>query len=65
MFLSIQGGEGCALEQGGHIRHEDRSLMPLHRFYRLRQRGRALLADLSRISPPRVRTTAVQPVRGL
>lgn len=39
--------------------------MPLHRFDCLRLRGMVLLADLSRISPRRTRTTAVQPVRGL
>jgi hypothetical protein len=38
--------------------------MSLHRFYSLRLRVLTLLADLLRISPPRTRTTAVQPMKG-
>jgi hypothetical protein len=40
----------CALEQGGCIWHENRSLMPLHRFSYPERQGLALLAGLS---PPR------------
>jgi hypothetical protein len=39
--------------------------MPLYGYYCLRPRGLTLFADLFGISPPRARTTAVQPVRGL
>jgi hypothetical protein len=39
--------------------------MSLRRFDCLRLRVLTLLADRLRISPPRTRTTAVQPVKGL
>jgi hypothetical protein len=32
----------CALEQGGCFWHENRSLMPLRRFYYLERQGMAL-----------------------
>jgi DNA-binding HxlR family transcriptional regulator len=40
------------LEQGGYIRHEDYSLMPLHRVYYLQPPGRALISDLATIIRP-------------
>ena len=40
------------LERDGYIRHEDLSIMPLHRVYFLQQPGQALISDLSRIIIP-------------
>lgn len=40
------------LEQGGYIRHEDLSVMPLHRVYYLRPPGHRLVADLGSIVRP-------------
>jgi DNA-binding HxlR family transcriptional regulator len=48
----VLSGRLRTLEQDGYIRHEDLSVMPLHRAYYLRPRGRALLDDLSRIAVP-------------
>lgn len=46
----VLSGRLRELEQDEYIRHEDLSVMPLHRVYFLRPPGRALLDDLSRIS---------------
>lgn len=40
------------LEQGGYIRHEDLSVIPLHRVYYLQPPGRELISDLATIVRP-------------
>jgi DNA-binding HxlR family transcriptional regulator len=45
----VQSGRLRALEHAGYVRHEDRSVMPLHRVYFLQSPGHALISDLSRI----------------
>lgn len=48
----VLSGRLRGLEQDGYIRHEDLSVIPLHRVYFLQPPGRALLDDLSRIIGP-------------
>jgi DNA-binding HxlR family transcriptional regulator len=42
----VLSGRLRELEQGGYIRHEDLSVMPLHRVYYLQPPGERLIADL-------------------
>jgi DNA-binding HxlR family transcriptional regulator len=50
----VLSGRLRSLEHDGYVRHEDLSVMPLHREYYLEPPGQALLADLARIAvPPR------------
>jgi DNA-binding HxlR family transcriptional regulator len=42
----VLSGRLRELEQGGYVRHEDLSVMPLHRVYYLQVRGQRLIADL-------------------
>ena len=46
----VLSGRLRMLEHDGYVRHEDLSVMPLHRAYYLQPLGQALLADLSRIA---------------
>jgi DNA-binding HxlR family transcriptional regulator len=48
----VQSGRLRELEHDGYIRHEDLSVMPLHRVYYLQPRGRSLISDLARIISP-------------
>lgn len=48
----VLSGRLRELERNGYIRHDDLSVMPLHRVYYLQPPGRALLSDLSKIIPP-------------
>jgi DNA-binding HxlR family transcriptional regulator len=48
----VLSGRLRELERNGYIRHDDLSVMPLHRVYYLQPPGLALLSDLSRIIPP-------------
>lgn len=52
----VLSGRLRELEQGGYIRHEDLSVMPLHRVYYLLTPGQRLIADLGSI---------IRPARGL
>lgn len=45
----VLSGRLRALEHDGYVRHEDLSVMPLHRVYFLQPPGQALISDLSRI----------------
>ena len=45
----VLSGRLRELERDGYIRHEDLSVMPLHRVYYLQSPGQALITDLSRI----------------
>lgn len=42
----VLSGRLRELEQGGYVRHEDLSVMPLHRVYYLQVPGQLLIADL-------------------
>jgi DNA-binding HxlR family transcriptional regulator len=46
----VLSGRLRELEHGGYIRHDDLSVMPLHRVYYLQPPGQGLLSDLARIS---------------
>jgi DNA-binding HxlR family transcriptional regulator len=46
----VLSGRLRELEHDGYIRHEDLSVMPLHRVYFLQPPGQALLDDLSQIT---------------
>ncbi len=48
----VLSGRLRELEQGGYIRHEDLSVMPLHRVYYLKPPGQRLIADLGSIIRP-------------
>ena len=48
----VLSGRLRQLEHGGYIRHEDLSLMPLHRVYYLQSPGQRLIEDLSGIVQP-------------
>ena len=48
----VLSGRLRELEQGGYIRHEDLSVMPLHRVYYLQPPGWRLIADLLIITRP-------------
>jgi DNA-binding HxlR family transcriptional regulator len=48
----VLSGRLRQLEHGGYIRHDDLSVMPLHRVYYLQPPGQGLLTDLARISYP-------------
>jgi DNA-binding HxlR family transcriptional regulator len=45
----VLSGRLRALEHDGYVRHEDLSVMPLHRVYFLQPPGHALISDLMRI----------------
>jgi DNA-binding HxlR family transcriptional regulator len=45
----VLSGRLRELEQGGYIRHEDLSVVPLHRVYYLQPPGQALISDLATI----------------
>ena len=49
----VLSGRLRELERDGYVRHEDLSLMPLHRVYYLQPPGQALISDLLRITAPR------------
>jgi DNA-binding HxlR family transcriptional regulator len=46
----VLSGRLRELEQDGYIRHDDLSLMPLHRVYYLQPPGQALISDLARLT---------------
>jgi DNA-binding HxlR family transcriptional regulator len=48
----VLSGRLRQLEHGGYIRHDDLSVMPLHRVYYLQPPGQCLLSDLAMISYP-------------
>jgi DNA-binding HxlR family transcriptional regulator len=48
----VLSGRLRQLEHGGYIRHDDLSVMPLHRVYYLQPPGQGLLSDLAMISYP-------------
>lgn len=48
----VLSGRLRGLEQDGYVRHEDHSVMPLHRFYYLQPPGLELISDLARIIRP-------------
>jgi DNA-binding HxlR family transcriptional regulator len=48
----VLSGRLRELEHRGYIRHEDLSVMPLHRVYYLRPPGRRLIEDLGSIVRP-------------
>lgn len=48
----VLSGRLRELEQSGYVRHEDLSVMPLHRVYYLQPPGRRLIADLLIIIRP-------------
>jgi DNA-binding HxlR family transcriptional regulator len=48
------------LEQDGYVRHQDLSVMPLHRVYYLQPPGQALISDLLAIVGPRAADGALR-----
>ena len=48
----VLSGRLRELERTGYVRHEDLSVMPLHRLYYLQPPGQALISDLLRIATP-------------
>jgi len=46
----VQSGRLHALEDGGYVRHEDLTVIPLNRVYYLEPRGQQLIADLAGIA---------------
>jgi DNA-binding HxlR family transcriptional regulator len=48
----VLSGRLRELERCEYVRHEDLSLMPLHRLYYLQPPGQALISDLLRITAP-------------
>jgi DNA-binding HxlR family transcriptional regulator len=48
----VLSGRLRELELGEYVRHEDLSVMPLHRLYYLEPPGQALISDLLRITAP-------------
>jgi DNA-binding HxlR family transcriptional regulator len=48
----VLSGRLRELERNGYVRHEDLSVMPLHRLYYLQPPGQALISDLLRIATP-------------
>ncbi len=48
----VLSGRLRELERGEYVRHEDLSVMPLHRLYYLEPPGQALISDLLRIAAP-------------
>jgi DNA-binding HxlR family transcriptional regulator len=48
----VLSGRLRELERGEYVRHEDLSVMPLHRLYYLEPPGQALISDLLRITAP-------------
>jgi DNA-binding HxlR family transcriptional regulator len=48
----VLSGRLRELERDEYIRHEDLSVMPLHRLYYLQAPGQALISDLLRITAP-------------
>jgi DNA-binding HxlR family transcriptional regulator len=45
----VLSGRLRELEHDGYIRHEDLSVIPMHRVYYLQPPGQTLISDLSRI----------------
>jgi DNA-binding HxlR family transcriptional regulator len=48
----VLSGRLRELEQAGYVRHDDLSVIPLHRVYYLRSPARTLISDLARIIGP-------------
>jgi DNA-binding HxlR family transcriptional regulator len=48
----VLSGRLRELEQDGYVRHEDLSVMPLHRVYYLQPPGQVLISDLARLIRP-------------
>ena len=55
----ILSGRLRELERNGYVRHQDLSVMPLHRLYYLQPPGQALISDLLRIIGP-LRPAAIE-----
>jgi DNA-binding HxlR family transcriptional regulator len=60
----VLSGRLRALERDGYVRHEDLSVMPLHRVYFLQPPGHALISDLSRIISHRCPASGVAGAAG-
>jgi DNA-binding HxlR family transcriptional regulator len=56
----VLSGRLRELERSGYVRHEDLSVMPLHRLYYLQPPGQALISNLLRITTPAQPTGAGQ-----
>lgn len=48
----VLSGRLRELEQDGYVRHDDPSVMPLHRVYYLQPPGRVLITDLAKVIRP-------------